>query len=65
MHMLRVVAFAQEMIIIRVELHLKLLVSFYQRADILHRMLHMHIIVCRTMNDKHVTRQVCRFIDER
>ena len=63
MHMLSVISFAQMMIIIGVQLHFKLFTGVYECIDILHRMLHMHVIVCRAMNDEHIARQVRRFVE--
>ena len=60
-----IIAFLEEMVIVRVELHLKLLVGPHEGIDILHRLLHMHVIVCRTMDDEHITRQVLGTIDQR
>ena len=45
MHMYRIIAFTQMMVIIGIQLHLELLVSFHQCIDILHRVLYMHIIM--------------------
>ena len=48
-----VVAFPQVVIVIRIELHLKLLVRLHKGVDILHSLLHVDIIVGSTMDDEH------------
>ena len=40
------------MVVIRVELHLELLVGPYECVDVLHGMLHMHIIVACAVDDE-------------
>ena len=54
MHVDGVIAFPQEMVIVRIDLHLKLLVRLYQRIDILHGVLEMDIVIRRAVNDQHV-----------
>ena len=56
MHMLRVIVFAQMMVVVRIELHLKLFVGLHQRIDILHRVLHVDIIIRRAVDDEHTAR---------
>ncbi len=58
MHMCGVVAFFEEMVVVGIELHLELLVCFDKCVDILHRVLHVHIIVSGTMDDEDVSREV-------
>ena len=59
-----IISFLQEMVIVRVELHLKLLVGPYESIDVLHRLLHMHVIVCSTMDDEHIARYVLYMIEK-
>ena len=49
-----IVAFFQMMVIVRIELHLKLFVGIDEGIDILHRMLHMDVVITRAMNDEHI-----------
>ena len=65
MHMLRVIAFAQEMIVIGIELHLELFVGLHECIDILHRVLHVYVVITRTVNDEYITGEVCRFVQQR
>ena len=54
MHMLIVRAFAQEMIIVGINLHLELFAGLDERIDELERMLRMHIIIRETVNDEQI-----------
>ena len=65
MHVLGVVAFAQEMIVVRIELHLELLVRLHQRVKILHRVLHMHIVIARSVTNKHLAAHVLHMVHQR
>ena len=51
--MLGVVAFLQEMVVVGVELHLELLVRLHERVDILHRVLHVHVVIAGAVYDEH------------
>ena len=65
MHMLRIIAFAQEMIVVGVKLHLKLLIRPHERVYILIGVLHMYIVICRTVNDEYVTGKVSDLVQQR
>ena len=57
-HVGGVVAFLEEMIVVRIELHLKLFVRPHKCVDILHRVLYVHVVVTRSLNDQHLTSQI-------
>ena len=63
MHMDGVISFSQEMIVIRIQLHLKLFVRAHERVNILHSVLHMDIIIGGTMDNQDVTREIRCFIE--
>lgn len=58
MHMQGVVAFFEEMVVVGIELHLELLVCFDKCVDILHRVLHVHVIVSCAVDDEDISREV-------
>ena len=53
--MLVVTAFAQEMVVVRIYLHLELFASLYKRIDILHRILCVYVVISQTMNYQQLT----------
>ena len=53
------------MIVIRIQLHLKLLVCLHQRVYILHRVLHVYVVVTRAVDDQHIACQVFRTRQQR
>ena len=53
------------MIVIRIQLHLKLLVCLHQRVYILHRVLHMYVVVARAVDNQHIACQVFRTRQQR
>ena len=63
--MLRIVSFAEEMVVIGIELHLELLVGLHECIDILHGMLHVYVVIARAVNDEYITGEVSGFVQQR
>ena len=64
-HMRGVVALAQVMVVVGIQLHLELLVGTHERINILHRVLHMHIVVPRAVDNEHRAREVLGVVEQR
>ena len=65
MHMCGVIVFAEMMVVVGVQLHLKLFASAHERINVLHRMLHVHVVIAGTVNNQYVACEICRFVKQR
>ena len=50
--MLIITTFAQEMVIVRIYLHLELFACLYKRIYVQKRILRMHVIICQAMHNE-------------